>query len=108
MLALLANLVLLQLSLYALTLLFSSFGRESGRVAAVGVLLSIVSFLINVIASMWSKADFMKPYSLHSYYDPRNILIDGHLPASSALVLGAFAFAAVAGVFARFLTRDLP
>ena len=108
LLGLLAGLFLLQMSFYSLTLLFSSFGRESGRVATLGVLAAIVSFLDNVIASLWSKAAFMKPYSLHSYYDPRTILVDGRIPASSVMVLCIFALVAIAGAFARFLTRDLP
>lgn len=108
LLRLLANLFLLQMSFYSLTLLFSSFGREAGRVASLGVLVAIVSFLNNVIAAWWDKAAFMKPYSLHTYYDPRSILVDGHLAASSVIVLGVFAAAAIAGAFARFLTRDLP
>jgi ABC-2 type transport system permease protein len=108
LLRLFANLFLLQMSFYSLTLLFSSFGREAGRVASLGVFVAIVSFLDNVIASLWNKAAFMRPYSLHSYYDPRTVLIDGHLPAASVAVLGTFAVAAIAGVFARFLTRDLP
>lgn len=105
---LLANLLLLQMSFYALTLLFSAFGREAGRVAVLGVLAAIVSFLVNFIATLWNKAAFMKPYSLHTYYDPRAILVDGHLPMSSVVVLGTFALLAIAGAFARFLTRDLP
>src|SRR5262249_566579 len=48
LLKLLANLFLLQLAFYSLTLLFSSFGRENGRVAVLGVLVAIVSFLDNV------------------------------------------------------------
>ena len=102
------NILLLQMSFYSLTLLFSSFGREAGRVASLSVLVAIVSFLINVLATLWTKAAFMKPYSLHSYYDPRAILVDGHLATSSIVVLGLFAFLAAAGAFTRFLTRDLP
>jgi len=108
LLRLLANLFLLQTAFYALTLLFSSFGREAGRVAALGVLVAIVSLFDNLIATLWNKAAFMKPYSLHSYYDPRSILVDGHLAMSSMLVLSVFAAAAAACALTRFLTRDLP
>jgi ABC-2 type transport system permease protein len=108
LLRLFANLFLLQMSFYSLTLMFSSFGREAGRVAALAVLVAIISFLDNTIATLWSKALFMKPYSLHSYFDPRNILIDGHLAASSVIVLGVFASAATVCAFLRFVTRDLP
>jgi ABC-type transport system involved in multi-copper enzyme maturation permease subunit len=106
LLRLLANLFLLQMSFYSLTLLFSSFGSEAGRVAILGVMVAILSLLDNVVATLWDKAAFMKPYSLHSYYDPRTILVDGQLATSSILVLGVFAFIATAAAFARFLTRD--
>ena len=108
LLRLLANLLLLQMSFYSLTLLFSSFGRESGRVAILSVLVAIVSLLVNVVATLWNKAAFMKPYSLHTYYEPRAILVDGNLALSSIVVLGIFIVAATAGAFARFLTRDVP
>jgi ABC-2 type transport system permease protein len=108
LLRLLANLVLLQMSFYSVTLLFSAFGREAGRVAMLAVMIAIVSFLDNVIATLWNKAAFMKPYSLHTYYDPRAILVEGHLAGSSVIVLSVFIAIGLSGAFARFLTRDLP
>jgi ABC-2 type transport system permease protein len=108
LLRLLANAFLLQMSWYSLTLLLSSFGRETGRVAILGMFIAIISFLDNLIAALWNKAVFMKPYSLHSYYDPRVILVDGHLATASVVVLAVFTLAATSGAFARFLTRDLP
>src|SRR5262245_9078029 len=76
LLRLLANAFLLQMGWYSVTLLLSSFGREAGRVAILGMLIAIISFLDNLLAALWNKAVFMKPYSLHSYYDPRVILVD--------------------------------
>jgi ABC-2 type transport system permease protein len=99
---------LLQLSFYALTLLLSSIGREGGRVAAVGVILVLISFLVSVIATLWSKAAFIKPYSLHRYYDPRAILVDGRLATSSVVLLASFSLVAISAAYARFGTRDLP
>jgi ABC-2 type transport system permease protein len=108
LLQLLLNLLLLQMSFYSLTLFFSSLGRETGRVATLAVLVAIVSLLINFIATLWNRASFMKPYSLHSYYDPRDVLVHANLAPSSIIVLTAFAAIALAAAFARFLTRDLP
>jgi ABC-2 type transport system permease protein len=107
-LELLLNVLLLQLAIYSITLFFSAFGREAGRVASLGVLIAIVSFLLNAVATLWTKAAFLKPYSLHSYYDPRPVLVDGHLAPASLMVLGAVALAGTTGAFARFLSRDLP
>lgn len=103
-----ANLVLLQGSIYALTLLLSAFGRENGQVAIGGVLLAVVSYLIEVISSMWSKAAFLHPYALHSYYNPRHILTQGGLPPGSLPVLVAFILVMGTAAFFRFSRRDLP
>jgi ABC-2 type transport system permease protein len=102
------NLVLLQGALYAITLLLSAFGRENGQVALGGVLLAVMSYLIEVISSMWSKAAFLHPYALHSYYNPREILTQGHLPAASVPVLVAFIMCTGTAAFVRFRRRDLP
>ena len=106
--ALFLNALLLQLAIYALTLLASAFGREAGRVALVGVLVAVLSYLINAIAVLWSKAEFAKPYSLHSYFDPRQILVQDHLAAASVIILAAVAAIATAAAFLRFARRDLP
>jgi ABC-2 type transport system permease protein len=103
-----ANLLLLQGSIYSLTLLLSAFGRENGQVALGGVLLAVVSYLIEVISSMWTKAAFLHPYALHSYFNPRRILTEGQIPPASVPVLTAFILITGAAAFVRFSRRDLP
>ncbi len=102
------NALALQLAIFALTLLASAFGREAGRVALAGVLVAVVSYLVNALATLWSKAEFLKPYSLHHYYDPRDVLVYGHLSAASVAALALVAILATALAFARFARRDLP
>jgi ABC-2 type transport system permease protein len=106
--ALFFNMLLLQLAIYGITLLASAHGREAGRAALAGVLAAVLSFLVNAVATLWSKAEFAKPYSLHGYFDPREVLVHGHLAASAVLVLAAVALAATAGAFLHFTRRDLP
>ena len=106
--ALFVDALLLQLAIYGATLLASAFGREAGRVALVGVLVAVLSFLVNAVATLWSKAEFAKPYSLHTYFDPRQVLVQGHLPWSSVAVLAAVAAIAIGAAFWRFSRRDLP
>jgi ABC-2 type transport system permease protein len=106
--ALFLNALLLQFAIYAVTLLASAFGREAGRVAIVGVLVAVISFLVNALATLWDKAQFAKPYSLHGYFEPRDILVQGHLAMPSVLVLAAVAAVATAAAFTRFARRDLP
>ena len=102
------NAFLLQLAIYSLTLAVSAFGREAGRVAVAGVLIAVVSFLVNAITMLWAKAEFLKPFSLHAYFIPREVLAQGHLAISSVLVLTTVAALAMAVAYSRFAARDLP
>jgi ABC-type transport system involved in multi-copper enzyme maturation permease subunit len=106
--ALFLNALLLQLAIYAVTLLASAFGREAGRVAIVGVLFAVLSYLVSAVATLWSKAAFAKPYSLHGYFDPREILVQGHLAPGSVAILAAVTVVAMAAAFVGFARRDLP
>ena len=105
---LLLNMILLQSAIYAITLLVSAWGREAGRVAVIGVLAVVTSYLTNAIATLWPQAAFLHAYSLHNYYDPRSILVKGDLSASSALVLAGSAVVCAVVAFRRFGARDLP
>lgn len=105
---LLLNLLLLQAAIFSLTLLVSAWGREAGRVAVAGVLAAVVSFLVNVVATLWPKAAFLLPYSLHSYYDPRAILVQGDFSVLDAVVLTAFVVLCAGSALRRLSTRDLP
>jgi ABC-2 type transport system permease protein len=108
-LALLAlNYFLLQAAWFGLTLLFSVFGREAGRVAFAGFLIALLSYLTQVVAQIWPKAAFLLPYSPNAYYDPRVIEKAGLIPVRSFLVLGGIAVACGGLALWRFLRRDIP
>ena len=57
-------------ALFGLTLAFSAFGREGGRVALAGFLVALVSYLVHVIGSMWAPWERLVPWTLHAYYVP--------------------------------------
>ena len=99
---------LLQAALYGLTLFASALGREAGRVALAGVLLAVVSFMANAIAALWDKAAFIRPWTLHGHFEPREILVQGTLAGDSVVVLVVVAVIGIAAAFARFHARDLP
>jgi ABC-2 type transport system permease protein len=105
---LLLSFFLLQAALYAVTLAFSAFGREAGRVALAGFGVALFSYLLQVLATLWPAAAFLEPYSLHTYYDPQEILMDGVLGADGVAVLGGVALVGVTVAAWRFRTRDLP
>jgi len=103
-----ANFFLLQAAWFGVTLAFSVFGREAGRVGMAGFLIALLSYLAQVIAEMWPKAAFLRPYSPNSSYDPRVILKTGAIPLRSAAVLAGIAVAGLAFAFWRFQKRDIP
>jgi hypothetical protein len=63
---------------------------------------------VNAVATLWSKAEFLKPWSLHSYFDPRQILVQDHLSAASVVLLASIALLATKVAFVHFRRRDLP
>jgi ABC-2 type transport system permease protein len=99
---------LLLLALYAVTLLASAFLRDGGRALGIGFLVAITSFLLHTVALLWTRATFVKPYTLHTYYAPRDVLTSGRVPALSIAVLGGCTAVCMAGAFWHFLRRDIP
>jgi hypothetical protein len=95
-------------ALYGVTLAFSAFGREGGRVALAGFLVALVSYLVQVIGSMWAPWERLVPYTLHAWYVPKDILVHGAAVARPVVTLLAVAFAGLAVAWARFERRDLP
>lgn len=103
-----ANFLLLLFALYAATLLASAFMREGGRALGVGVLLAVISFLVLTVALLWPQAAALQSYTLHSYYNSRDVLVSGRIPFRSVAVLGSWIALCLAGTYWRFSTRDVP
>ncbi len=102
------NFFLLQAAWFGVTLLVSVFGREAGRVAFTGFLITLLSYLAQVIAQIWPRAAFLRPYSPNAYYDPRVIIKTGALPFKSVAVLAGIAVVGAALSLWRFRQRDIP
>jgi ABC-type transport system involved in multi-copper enzyme maturation permease subunit len=100
--------VALQAALLGLTLMFSAFGREGGRVALLGFLVALVSYLVHVIGTMWDAWKPLVPWTLHAYYVPKDILVDGAGVARPVATLLAVALGGVLVAWARLRRRDLP
>ncbi len=98
----------LQVALFGLTLMFSAFGREGGRVALLGFLVALVSYLVHVIGTMWDRWKPAVPWTLHAYYVPRDILVLHEGVLRPAAILLAVALVAIALAWWRFVRRDLP
>jgi ABC-type transport system involved in multi-copper enzyme maturation permease subunit len=102
------NFFLLNLSWYGISLLISVFSREAGRVATIGFLLALVSYFINVIGGLWDQAAFMLPYSLHTYYSPKDVLVGQISPVFNLILLSVITFVSICTAFWKFIKRDLP
>lgn len=100
--------LLLQFTWFGITLLISAWGREGGRVAAIGFLVALVSYFAQVIGQLWERASFVLPFTLHDYFSPRDLIVEGASVVRPALVLLAVSVACVCAAWWRFATRDLP
>jgi len=98
----------LQAALFGVTLMFSAFGREGGRVALFGFLAALVSYLVHVIGTMWDGWRPLVPYTLHAYYVPKDLLVGGAGVARPAATLLAVALGGLLVAWWRFRRRDLP
>lgn len=103
-----ADFLALQSALYGLTLLFSAFGREGGRVALLGFLCALLSYLVHVIGTMWDRWEPAVPWTLHAYYVPKDILVSGASVGRPVAILLAVGLAGTALAWWRFHRRDLP
>ena len=103
-----ADFLLLQCAWFGITLLFSAFGREGGRVASAGFLVALASYLVQVIGQLWERAAFLAPYTFQHYFRPQGILVKGEGIARPAGVLLAVTLATTAVAWWRFRRRDLP
>lgn len=108
LLQLVLNFFLLNVVWYGISLLFSVFNREAGRVATIGFLLALISYFLNVIGQLWEQAEFLLPYSLHTYYSPKDILVESTFPLISVVVLSIISFFTIFFSFWKFSGRDLP
>ncbi len=102
------NYLLLQSAWFGITLVISVFGREAGRVAAIGFILALVSYVLQVIAQLWTKAALLHRYSVYGYYSPMDVVTKHQVPAKSAAVLLGLIIVAIGLSAWRFWRRDIP
>jgi ABC-2 type transport system permease protein len=56
----------------------SSCGRFRWRVMGAAVIVTLVQFLVNVIAQLWSPLRAVSPFTVFQYYQPQQIILDPH------------------------------
>jgi ABC-2 type transport system permease protein len=104
------------------TMWLSAAGRFRWRVLGVAVFVTLVMFLVNVLAQMWDQAAWMRPLTIFYYYQPQQVILSGdwnvtfsewnggsplvHLPMPVVLYgVGAIGYALALRTLVR---RDLP
>jgi len=102
------NYFLLQTVWYGIALLVSVHAREAGRVAIIGFLLALISYLISVIGKLWNNATFLLPYTINTYFSPQSILAENRLEIRSLILLALLCVFSISLAVQRFHQRDIP
>ena len=82
-----------------------SFDRLSPALG-ITVALVVVMYVLEVLGSIWPDAEFLQPYSLFHYYDPKDVL-EGTVRAFDLGVLAVVAVVAIGWALFEFPRRDL-
>jgi ABC-2 type transport system permease protein len=95
------------------TVWMSSCGRFRWRVMGVAVIVTLVQFLVNVIAQLWSPLKVLSPFTVFQYYQPQQMILDPRWYAAMATWqnLGVLVGVGVVGyalALWTFCKRDLP
>jgi ABC-2 type transport system permease protein len=112
--------LLFAVSGYTLTL--SSRGRFRMKVLGLAVLITLLQFLINLIAQLWDTIAFLRPFTVFYYFQPQQVILGGGWSVNLAhdwslahpLEVNGVAVLALVGVLGyvlaawTFCRRDLP
>jgi ABC-2 type transport system permease protein len=102
------NYFLLQLAWFAVTLAFSAFARESGRVTTSVFIIALVAFIVRAIGDLWTRTAWALPYTFYNYFSPKKILIDRATDTRDFAVLAVVTLIALTIGGLQFQRRDLP
>lgn len=103
-----SNYFLLQLTWFAVTLAFSAFARESGRVANAAFFIALVAYIVQAIGELWDRTAWALPFTVYHYFSPKEIAIDRAPDVRDFVVLAAVSLVAFAIGGAQFRRRNLP
>lgn len=103
----LVNLWALFTAVGGLCLLVSTCSDRQGNVIAIGISFVVVSFFVNLIASLWSLVRWADVVSVFHYYQPHPLVREGQVPWMHLGVLGALAVATHVLAVLVFERRDI-
>jgi ABC-2 type transport system permease protein len=95
------------------TVWMSAGGRFRWRVLGLAVMVTLVQFLVNVIAQLWSPLKVLSPFTVFQYYQPQQVILDPRWYAAMTTWrnLGVLMGVGVVGyvlALCTFCRRDLP
>ena len=103
----LVNAFMLALAVGGYSFLLSALSSEGGRVISIATGLTVVFFFVDYLATLWSPARSLGPFSVFHYYDPHGVVETGSAPAAHLLVLGCVAVAGFLAAGIVFQRRDI-
>lgn len=109
----LASHALLLFALSGLTMLVSALGRFRSRVLGLAVFGTLLMFLANVLAQLWTDIEFVRPFCVFFYFDPQAIILHanwferGWVWMQLSVLLGLGLAGYILALYA-FAQRDLP
>jgi ABC-2 type transport system permease protein len=106
------NVGALLFALSGITMMLSAAGRFRGRVLGLAVVLTLVQFVVNLLAQTWSDIEFLRPWTVFYYYQPQALILSfdgaGELGAHNVAVLCVVGIIGYAIALTVFWRRDLP
>ena len=101
------NLWLAFLAVGFVSLAFSASSDRQGVALARSTGFVLVSFLVNLLASLWSKVRFLEVFSIFHYYRPQPVVSSGGPILGDLVVLLTVAVVALAAALVFFSSRDI-
>jgi ABC-2 type transport system permease protein len=102
------NLISLQIAIYGVTLLLAATARDSGRVVTIALLFVLVSYLVQAVARLWPKIQFLSIYTIFEYYSPQQIVMNNLTPWRNMLILLGVGLVSGGLGWWKFMRRDIP
>ena len=102
------NLWLLMLTIGSYTFLISSFLKERGKASQRAAAITIFFYFLKFAVKIWSKIDFLEPFSVFNYYQPQELMMQKPLPIMHLAVLAALIILCSALAFRQVGRRDVP
>jgi ABC-type transport system involved in multi-copper enzyme maturation permease subunit len=102
------SLWLLMFTISSYTMLIASYSNEGGKSTLRAAGLTLVFYFMNVAAILWTRVDFLKPFTIFHYHQPQQVMIGEPVLGRNAAVLGALACVCAGFAIRQLSRRDVP